>query len=182
MKYSDHSEAADDWVEEHLPGTVPGTVPGTAPVVPLACAERRGRADRRHRIWWSIIYGSFNPRRRMPPRRRSESRFHSLDWHAPHLLGVSIGILLLSVADALMTVTLLSAGADEVNPFMAAVVCRGALMFAVIKMTLTGCGVVMLVTMARYRLLRVVRADAVLYAVLVAYTALLGYEFSMLQS
>lgn len=142
--------------------------------------ERRERADRRRRIWWAVLYGSFNPRRRRPPRRFTEGRFHSLDWHSAHLLAVAIGILLLSVADALMTMRLLSGGADEVNPIMAAVVYRSALLFAVVKTGLTGLGVMVMVMLARYRFMRIVRVDVVMYAILFGYAVLLAYEFSML--
>jgi hypothetical protein len=69
-----------------------------------------------------VVYGSFRPRRRRPPRRLDDSRYQAVDWHAAHLLAVAIGILLLSVADAFMTVTLLSGGAVEVNPVMAALI------------------------------------------------------------
>ena len=154
---------------------------GIAAAVPSAGDDRRERLDRRRRVWWSVIYGSFNPRRRRSSRRLLEDRYHSLDWHDAHLLAVAIGILLLSAADALMTVRLLSVGADEVNPIMAAVVYRSAAVFAIVKMTLTGLGVMTMVTLARYRFMRVVRVDVVMYAVLVAYAALLTYEFWMLR-
>jgi hypothetical protein len=157
----------------------PAQLPGTDPVVP-ADGERRDRKDRRGRAWWSVLYGSFRPRRRRPPRRLSESRFHALDWHAPHLLAVAIGILLLSFADAFMTVTLLSGGAVEVNPIMAAVVYKSAALFASLKMAMTGFGVVFMVMLARYRFMRLVRVDVVLYGVLVAYSVLLAYEYWML--
>src|SRR5579871_38655 len=88
--------------------------------------ERSGRtgADRRRRLWWSIWYGSFNPRRRSHPRRSDEPRFHAVDWHSPHFLAVAIGIAVLSVADGLLTMGLLQGGAQEENPVMAAVVYR----------------------------------------------------------
>jgi len=143
--------------------------------------DRRDRPDRRRRVWWSVLYGSFNPRRRRPPRRTDESRFHSLDWHSSHLLAVSIGILLLSVADAFMTVTLLDGGAVEVNPIMAAVIYRSVATFAAVKMGMTGAGVMLMVVLARYRLLRVVRVDAAMYVLLAGYVALLTYEFWMLR-
>jgi hypothetical protein len=148
---------------------------------PADC-DRRGGPDRRRRIWWSVLYGSFRPRRRVPPRRTFEARFHSLDWHGAHLLAVTIGILLLSVADALMTVRLLSGGADEVNPLMAAVIGTSGTVFAAVKMTLTGLGVMVMVLLARYRFMRVVRVDVVLYAVLLGYGMLLVYEFSMFRT
>jgi hypothetical protein len=156
-------------------------LPGTAATVPPALNDRRERHDRRLRIWWSVVYGSFNPRRRRPSRRLKEVRYHSLDWHDAHLLAVAIGILLLSVADALMTVRLLSVGADEVNPIMAAFVYRSAAVFAVVKMALTGLGVTVMVMLARYRFMRMVRVDVVMYAVLAVYSVLLGYEFWMLR-
>jgi hypothetical protein len=149
--------------------------------LPFAGDDRRERHDRRHRVWWSVLYGSFNPRRRRPSRRLAEGRYHSLDWHDAHLLAVAIGILLLSVADALMTVRLLSVGADEVNPIMALVIYRSAAVFATVKMTLTGLGVMVMVVLARYRFMRMVRVDVVMYAVLFAYAALLSYEFWMLR-
>jgi len=154
---------------------------GVAAPVTSAVDDRRESQDRRHRVWWSVIYGSFNPRRRQPSRRLLEDRYHSLDWHDAHLLAVAIGILLLSMADALMTVRLLSVGADEVNPIMAAVVYRSAATFAVVKMTLTGLGVIVMVVLARYRFMRMVRVDVVMYIVLAAYSALLTYEFWMLR-
>jgi hypothetical protein len=144
-------------------------------------ADRRHRTDRRRRVWWAVLYGSFRPRRRRPQRRQGDSGFHGLDWHAAHLLAVAMGILLLSVADAFMTVTLLSGGAVEVNPVMAAVIQRSTTLFAVLKMALTGISVVFMVLLARYRLLRVVRVEAILYAVLGGYLTLLGYEFWMLR-
>jgi hypothetical protein len=147
----------------------------------LPADDRREPHDRRYRVWWSVVYGSFNPRRRQPSRRVSEARYHSLDWHDAHLLAVAIGILLLSAADALMTIRLLDIGADEVNPIMAAVVYRSAAVFATVKMTLTGMGVIVMVMLARYRFMRMVRVDVVMYVVLVAYSLLLTYEFWMLR-
>ena len=153
-------------------------VPSHAPAAATgAAAERRGSADRRRRIWWSVVYGNFNPRRRRPPRRIDDCGFHSLDWHAAHLLAVAIGILLLSAADALMTVTLLAGGAVEVNPVMATIVDKSATAFAALKMSMTGVGVMLMVLLAQYRFMRRIRVQAVLYAILIAYIGLLCYEF-----
>jgi hypothetical protein len=147
-----------------------------------AGSERRDRVDRRRRFWWSAIYGSFNPRRRAPQRRTQDSRFHPLDLHSTHLMAVAVGILLLSVADAFMTVTLLAGGAIEVNPVMAAFVYKSAALFASIKMGLTGIGVTAMVFLARYRFMRKIPVETMMYAVLVGYAALLGYEYWMLET
>lgn len=155
---------------------------GAAALPPVWGFERRDRADRRHRIVWSILYGSFNPRRRRPARRLNDARFHPIDWYAAHLLAVSLGILLLSATDAFMTATLLLHGADEVNPIMAALVYRGVATFAAYKMAMTGLGIVGLVFLSRYRFMRVLRVELVLYAVLVVYAGLIGYEIWMLKA
>jgi hypothetical protein len=149
---------------------------------PHAALERREPADRRRRVWWSVLYGNFNPRRRAPPRRLDQSHYHSVDWHSAHLLAVAIGISLLSVVDAFMTLILLQGGADEVNPIMALVVYRSVAVFAALKMALTSLGVVFMVFLARYRFMRRLPVAWVLYGVLVAYTSLIGYEIHMFKS
>jgi hypothetical protein len=143
---------------------------------------RRGATDRRRRLWWSVCYGSFNPRRRTPPRRLDDSRFHSLDWHSAHLLAVAIGILLLCVADAFLTLVLLQGGAAEVNPVMALLLSRSVAAFAVLKLAMTGAGTVSMVILARYRFMRLLRVEWALYGVLIGYATLIGYEIWMLES
>jgi Domain of unknown function (DUF5658) len=148
---------------------------------PALTHERRHRADRRDRLLWSVCYGSFNPRRRAPPRRLGDSRYHSLDWHAAHLLAVAIGILLLSVVDAFLTVVLLQRGAVEVNPLMAQLVYGNVAAFAGLKMAMTSVGIVLMVVLARYRFLRLLRVEWVLHAMLATYAILIGYEVWMLK-
>jgi len=79
-----------------------------------------------------------------------------------------------------MTVTLLSGGAVEVNPIMAALIYKSAALFASLKMAMTGFGVVLMVLLARYRFMRLVRVDIAMYALLVVYSVLLAYEYWML--
>jgi hypothetical protein len=148
----------------------------------LRSVERRDRTDRRRRVWWSVFYGSFNPRRRRPARRLDDSRFHPVDWYSAHLLVVSVVILLLCAADAFLTAILLLHGADEMNPFMAVLVYRSVATFAAAKMALTGTSIVMMVFLARYRFMRIFRVEFVLYAVLAVYAGLIGYEIWMLKS
>jgi hypothetical protein len=144
-------------------------------------SERRERTDRRRRAWWSVLYGSFNPRRRRPARRLGDSRFHPVDWYSAHLLAVSMGILLLSATDAFLTAILLLQGADEMNPVMAVLVYRSVAVFATLKMAMTGTGIVVMVFLARYRFMRMIRVEFALYAVLTVYASLIGYEIWMLK-
>lgn len=166
------SKRIQDWVSQQLRGAAARTS--------TRASERRGRADRRRRKWWSVLYGSFNPRRRRPARRLDDSRFHPVDWYSAHLLAVSLGILLLSAADAFLTAFLLLHGADEVNPIMAVLVYRSVATFAAFKMAMTGISIVVMVFLARYRFMRVLRVELVLYAVLTVYAWLIGYEIWML--
>jgi len=163
---------ANDWVVHQLRG-LPRHAPGVF-------NDRRDRPERRRRIWWSILYGSFNPRRRTPPRRLDDTRYYSVDWHSSHLLAVAIAILLLSCCDAFLTLVLLDGGAQEMNPVMNLVVHGDTALFAGLKMAMTGVSVVLMVCLARYRFLRLVRVEYALYAILIGYTILIGYEFWML--
>ena len=173
MKDSSRSRRINDWVSQQLQGT--------AARPPAWGSDRRERTDRRNRAFWSVLYGSFNPRRRRPARRLKDFRFHPIDWYSAHLLAVSIGILLFSAADAFLTGILLVHGADEINPVMAVLVYRSVAAFAAFKMAMTGISLVAMVILARYRFMRVIRVEMVLYAVLAAYAWLIGYEIWMLK-
>src|ERR1700683_1661041 len=142
---------------------------------------RRARRDRRHRLGWSFFYGAVRPRRRRLGRRTDDGRFQPTDWHGAHLWAVSVGILILSVVDAFLTVTLISGGAVEVNPVMAAVMGHDIGGFAILKISMTGFCLLLMVFRARYRFMRVVRVELLLYAVLLTYLFLVGHEFGMLR-
>jgi hypothetical protein len=174
MKGASRSDRLNDWVSRQLQGTLARN--------PDWGHERRHRNDRRSRHFWSVLYGSFNPRRRRPARRVSDTRFQPVDWYSAHLLAVSIGILLLSAADAFLTGILLVHGADEINPIMAVFVYRNVAVFAALKMGLTSDSIVVMVFLSRYRFMKLFRVDLVLYVVLLIYAWLIGYEIWMLKS
>jgi hypothetical protein len=153
---------------------------GLSQPAPGVLDERREPKDRRRRAIWSLLYGNFQPRRR-DSRRRSETRFHSVDWHAAHLLGVAIGILLLCAGDAFLTLILLSQGAHEANPVMARVVYGDVTVFTSVKLAMTAMGVVTMVLLARHRLFQIVKVQAILYVILFGYACLIGYEVLLLK-
>jgi hypothetical protein len=154
------------------------------PIAPVACEftrERRtGGGDRRHVSLRSFLQGGITPRRRGG--RRAGEHHLPIDWHEPYLLFVSLMILMLSVADAFLTLTLILAGAHEANPFMAFVLTEHPELFALVKMALTGGGVLVLVAVARARLFRVLRVGVVLQGIFVAYVALIAYEWRLLHA
>jgi len=143
--------------------------------------ERRRRSDRRRGVVRSLVVGSFKQRRR-GPRRSHDIGIASTDWHDAQWLAVVLLILVLSVADALLTLTLLDRGALEANPVMDALLRSGGREFAGVKIGLTAVGVVLLTVLARFRAFGRLRVSTVLYGVLGAYTVLVSYELWMLQS
>lgn len=159
----------------------PDDFAGREPTGKPASRERRHRPDRRQRFWWSLLYGGLRPRRRRPARRHADGRFQVIDWHGTHLWAVSVAILILNVVDAFLTLRLMSDGAVEINPFMALFVGSNVPLFAGLKMAMTGVCVALMVMLAGYRFMRVVRVDVILYCVLGAYLALIAHEIGMLR-
>lgn len=154
----------------------------TSRLVPVLdeSGERRRATDRRRRFWWGMLYGNFNPRRRLP-RRIDGGDFHLVDWHHSRLLAVVMAILVLCVSDAFLTLILLQSGAREANPVMATLVYDDAKTFTVMKMLMTSTSVAVMVMLAGYRFLGVFRVEALLYLVLTGYVGLVGYELWMMQ-
>jgi hypothetical protein len=128
----------------------------------------------------SFLQGGLNPRRRGG--RRSGEQHWPVDWHEPYLLFLSLMILLLSVADAFLTITLIMGGAQEANPLLAVILGDSPVCFSGVTMALTGGCVLVLVAMARSRLLRILRVGFILQGIFVVYVALIAYEWWLLRT
>lgn len=140
--------------------------------------DRRLGYDRRRLSWRTFLQGGVTPRRR--DGRRGTEAAALVDWHEPHLLLLAILILLLSVADAFLTLTLLTRGAHEANPILAFVLEHYPELFATVKMSLTGTGVLVLVAMARATVFRVIKVSSIMHWCLGGYVVLIGYEWWLL--
>jgi hypothetical protein len=148
---------------------------------PVGDAERRRGADRRRSLFHSLWDGNFL-RRRRSLRRHTDSGRTILDWHSPRWLAVAILILLLCVADAVLTLALLGRGAYEANPAIAPFLERGTLDFAVAKIGMTALGVVVLTLLAQAKAFkRRIAVSTVLYTIVAGYVVLIGYELWLLQ-
>jgi hypothetical protein len=146
---------------------------GSADALALA-PERRTRIERRSLSLRTFLRGSVTPRRR--DNRRGSEFEGLLDWHEPHLMYLAITILMLSVTDALLTLNLISKGAQEANPIMNYLLMQTPMLFATIKMALTGSGIVVLVALARARIFRVIRISKIIHWCVIGYVALITYE------
>jgi hypothetical protein len=105
-----------------------------------------------------------------------------LDLQERHLLAVSVAILLLCCADAVLTLKLLVAGASELNPLMDKLLSIDVTLFTAAKMALTGAGIIVLVMASRFRLFGRIRVAQGLYGILVGYLLLVLYELMLLSS
>jgi Domain of unknown function (DUF5658) len=119
-------------------------------------------------------------RRRRGGRRPDDMHLAGRDWHAAHWLGAAVLVLLLSITDALMTLTLMRHGAEEANPLMAPLIAGGGPAFAYWKLGLTIAGIVVLVVMARVRLFGLIPTGWFLYLAAAGYMVLVAYEWYLL--
>ena len=110
-------------------------------------------------------YRSLHPRRQ-GPRRAGEHQLGAIDWHHPWWLLIAILILLLSCTDAALTLVLIGRGAFEVNPLLAPLVKGSPVAFVLVKVGLTGVGIVCLTLLARLKAFGRLPAKVLFYAVL----------------
>jgi hypothetical protein len=142
--------------------------------------ERRARSERRRAVVHALWRGNFE-RRRVAPRRSAERHSVVTDWFHPQWLAVGIAILLLCGADAVLTLTLVSHGAVEINPLMAPLVGGSGHAFGYLKIGMTAVGVFLLTLVARLRIWGRAVGTA-LYLILAAYIVLVGYELYLLRN
>ena len=142
-------------------------------------SERRCGPDRRKRVARALVYGSFHPRR-LGPRREGEHRLGAVDWHHPWWLAVATLILMLCAADAVLTTILISRGAYELNPLLAPLLRGSGVLFVLVKVGLTGIGVVLLTLLSRLKAFGRMPVAIFLYAVLAGYGVLVTYELQLL--
>lgn len=139
-----------------------------------AAEERRG-ADRRTLSWRTVMYGFLLSRRRTY-RRAAEVEVLFLDWHHPWLFFLSVGTMILSCADAFLTLQLLDHGMHEVNPAMRYLLNHGTNVFAGVKLAMTAGGIFTLVFLAKVHFLNRFRTGLFLTAFFSGYAILVCYE------
>ncbi len=144
-----------------------------------AAAERRISRERREKILRALLWGNIWQRRRAP-RRDGAAQLGGVDWHEPQWLAAALLIMLLSVADAVLTLTLLNHGAIELNPLMRVLVMGSDRSFVYLKMGITAVTVTMLVLLIRVRTFGRQLAGPVLLMTALVYALLVSYEYWLL--
>ena len=137
--------------------------------------ERRGKNERRNPTFMGFLLGCVKCQRR--EQRRSDCFAHyETDWYDAKLFIMALAILLLSVADAAMTMTLLNNGAVEVNPFMNYLLNHSIHAFVYTKLALTSICILVLVAHYHSKLFDTLRVDILLTFALMVYSTLVLYE------
>jgi len=137
--------------------------------------DKRGVRDRRTFSWQTVVFG-FTFSRRHQHRRHADDRVIFLDWHHPWLFFLSVGTMLLSVADAFLTLRLLDLGMVEANPVMRLAMDEGTTLFVGTKLAMTAFGIFVLVYLAKLQFLNRFRTGLFLTVFFSAYACLVCYE------
>lgn len=154
-------------------------IKGYHPSAFTSWTERRQSTERRGFSMATLIYGSVYGRRRSPRRGHDQDGYYT-DWYESWLFYTTLGILLLSSADAALTLKLLQLGGVELNPFMAVLIDTDVRLFIITKMAVTGISLIFLVMHVHFRLLRLLKVSHVLQAILFGYLLLIAYELTLL--
>jgi hypothetical protein len=141
--------------------------------------ERRTAGERRSQTVRSLVAGGWHARRRNP-RRDEPARIGSIDWHASRWFAAAFIVLLLSMADTLMTLVLIQHGAVEINPIMQPFVIGNGPTFAFLKLALTASAVTILVVLTRVPTFGRLLAGPILMGAAFIYVVLIGYEMWLL--
>ncbi|MBT8083090.1 MAG: hypothetical protein KJO56_11755 [Gammaproteobacteria bacterium] len=137
--------------------------------------EQRAETERRNFTWRTVAYG-FAFSRRHAHRRGEDHEVIFLDWHHPWLFFLATGTMLLSCADAFLTLRLLDLGMIEANPVMQSLMDRGTATFTSIKLGMTGMGILVLVFLAKARFMNRFRTGLFLTTFFSGYAVLVCYE------
>lgn len=140
-----------------------------------AVLNEREREERRFFSWRTVVYG-FAFSRRHAHRRFADTEVIFLDWHHPWLFFLSVGTMLLSCADAFLTLQLIDRGMIEANPVMQAALSYGTGSFVSSKLLLTALGIFVLVYLAKAHFLNRFRTGLFLTVFFSAYACLVCYE------
>ena len=138
-------------------------------------SDQRAENERRDFSWRTVFFG-FIRSRRHDYRRSMDDTVVFIDWHHPWLFFLATGTMLLSCADAFLTLQLIDRGMFEVNPFMQLVLSKSTVLFTSIKLALTGFGILVLVYLAKTRFLNRFRSGLFLTFIFSCYACLVCYE------
>ena len=126
------------------------------------------------------LLGSLTLSRRRDSRREDDHIDSYTDWYGHWPFAATLTIILLCFADAFLTIVLLSKGAVELNTLMDWFIQKDTYMFAVVKMSMTGVALIVLVMHFNFRIYKYVAVRYLIYALVPLYSLLIFHELTML--
>jgi hypothetical protein len=137
---------------------------------------RRYQLDRRVRTL-SLINRIFHRGERTQHRRDSDHlQFKYFDRHEPHLVLISVVVILFSLLDAFLTLKILASGGTELNYFADILIGFGLYGFVFSKYLITAFGMIVLVLHKHYQVFFGFQVRHLIYGIVLFYTALIFYE------
>ncbi len=160
----------------------PSEPPVEAPQPAAPGVDMRTQPDRRQSP--TSPWGCLPPAGRRTRQRRAEEhrRPYFVDRFPAVLLAFVLMLLLASILDALLTIRLIQAGGNEINPLMGRLLTLGVLPFLLGKYVLTAIGLPLLVVFKNYYLFGTrFRVGYLFPALLTMYVLLIGYQLVLMQ-
>jgi len=138
--------------------------------------------DGRRKPSLKTLLGSLTHHRRRQPRREEDHHNNYTDWYGHWPLAATFTIILLCFADAFLTMVLLSKGAVELNGLMDFLIQKDIQLFAIVKMSVTGIALIVLVLHFNFRIYKYIAVRYLIYGLVPLYSLLIIHELNMLAS
>ena len=140
--------------------------------------ERRDGERRRFTI--RTLFGALFLYRRRNFRRHQDMTNSYTDWYSPWPLIATLAIIILCFIDAFLTLILLGKGAVELNIFMDLLIKKDIQLFTIVKMSVTGIALIVLVMHFNFRVYRIITVRYLIYAFVPLYMLLVAHEINLL--
>jgi len=140
--------------------------------------EQRNQDRRKPSL--KTLLGALSHRRRRHPRREYDHINSYTDWYGHWPLAATFTIFMLCFADALLTMILLSKGAVELNGLMDYLIQKDIQLFTVVKMSVTGVALIILVLHFNFRVYKYIAVRYLIYGLVPLYSLLIFHELNML--
>jgi hypothetical protein len=114
--------------------------------------------------------------RRMHSRRKENDQNYYVDRYGFKYLFWILGIIILSIFDAYLTLNLLQRGGTELNPFMSMLIDKNSMLFMAVKIAITSICILFLLIHKNFRFFGKIRLNHFIYSVFSLYVVLIVYE------
>ena len=143
-------------------------------------SDKRAHKDRRTKATSPLSLHSLFGSRKKVRRQADRSIHYYIDRYSLRAILTVNVTLILSVADAFLTLRLVSLGAKEINPVMDFFLEYGPLTFLFVKYVLTGISVIWLLIYKNYCLFGKVSVKNILIAIPIIYALVVIYELFLI--